>query len=248
MSFIIRNLVFLTVLAFSNLADAREALWTAMMENIKVVGVSPQIHETLNGADPEARKSLEEAIRRGNAFIPFHFSFTAYDTSTENEDWSNDVAPLVMTNERWTDEYGNGGASMQPKQFGNHSEYRLTCPQISLISIEQSGQYISLVYRTISVGTLLDFYGDNLEFNLNASGEPYEVRLELDKSDKLVNGVIQNDKWQTWSVTRATALMKEFLGNHSTRNFTTKEHEKELVRTYQSNIKMMANAKAKFCK
>jgi len=201
----------------------------------------------LNKASPEERKNLEAAIHTGNLFIPQYFSYNAYDTSSENQDWFDEVEPLVSLDmEQWAQQYGKSG--IRSKDINDVFTYRLTCSQVSLISVRQNDQITSLLYRSTSVGTLMYFQSHSLyDFNMEGAGETYDVRLDLDKSSSLVNEVIPQDKWQTESYTRILAFMERFLADHRTAH-TTKKHAEELVIPYQSAIQKIEKAAAKYCR
>jgi hypothetical protein len=247
----LKMFIVLAAMSFTQLAVAREALLEATIKDIKVTSIAPAVQEQLNKASPEERKSLEAAIHTGNLFIPQYFSYNAYDTTSENQDWVDEVEPLISLDmEQWAQQYGKSGIRSKNVKLGKDDvyTYRLTCPQVSLISVQQNDQITSLLYRATSVGMLMYFQLHSLyDFNLEAAGEIYDVRLDLGKSSALVNEVFPIDKWKTWSYTREIAFMERFLGDHRTAH-TTKKHAEELVISYQGTIQKIEKSAAKYCK
>lgn len=250
MKLITRFFVVMVAISFSQLAVAREALLEAAIKDIKVTSITPAVQEQLNKASPEDRKSLEAAIRTGNLFIPQYFSGNVYDSDPENKDWEKEVEPLIsLDREEWEQQYRHL-LKMNTKDISsgkNHAySYRLTCPQVALISVQQDDDTTTLLYRTISVGVGIDHL-DFLDINLEGAGEVYDVRVKLDKSSSLVDEVIPPDQWITESYTKTIALMKEFLADRRTAH-TTKEHGEEMAKIYQSSIQTIENSAAKLCK
>lgn len=249
---LLKMFIVLAAVSFTQLAVAREALLEAEIKDIKVTSIAPAVQEQLNKASPEERKSLEAAIYTGNLFIPQHLSYNAYDTASENQDWFDEVAPLVILDmKEWEQQYGKSGIRTKIIKLGKDDvyTYRLTCPQVTLSSVQQNDQITSLLYRATSIGTLMYFQSHDLyDFNLEGAGETYEVRIDLDKDSAQVNEVIPKDKWQTESYTRTIAYMERFLGDHGVVNISTKEREAELVRTYKSTIQKIKRSAAKYCK
>lgn len=247
----IKLIVVLAAVSFTQLAVARDALLAATIEKIKVTSIAPAVQEQLNKASTEERKRFEAAIHTGNLFIPQYFSGNAYNSDPENADWEKETRPLIsLDREEWEQQYEQLEMNSRDIKLGKDVVYTmmLTCPQVTLISTTQNNHTASLLYRTTSVGTLVYFTSDIYDFNSEGAGEVYDVLIVLDKSSALVDEVIPKNKRLTWSYTKSIARMKEFLGDHSTVNFTTKAHENEMIRTYQNSIQKIEKSAAKFCK
>ncbi|MGA8863951.1 MAG: hypothetical protein WB444_09090, partial [Gallionella sp.] len=253
----------LTVMTFTQLAVAREALLESIIKNIKVTSIAPSVQEHLKQASPEERKSLEAAIHTGNLFVPQYFSGNAYDSDPENKDWENETSPLIsLDREEWEQQY-NHELKMNNKDISsgkNHAySYRLTCPQVSLISVQQDDDTTTLLYRTTSVGAWIDHLGYLFDFNLDGAGEVYDVRIKLDKDSSLVDEVMPPDHWITWSYTRAIAnmqglsehppivLTKEQADSH-TRKDQVAEMASNFRSNYQSTIQKIQESAATICK
>ena len=245
----------LAAMNYPILGTARSDLLEAEIKDIKVVSTASEVQEMLNKASPEKRKSLEAAIHTGNLFIPQLFSGNAYDTSSENEDWTNETEPLInLDRKEWeeqkamhirTIQLGNMFSSLFEKKVAYTT--RLTCPHFSLISIQQNTENTTLLYRTSSVGTLVNYQGDLFDFNLEGAGAMYDIRIELSTFTSLVTKVIPKDDWLTESYTGSVAFMKRFLGDHRTAH-VNKEREAEMVKSYQSTIQKIEQSASKICR
>lgn len=258
MKICLKMFIVLAMVSFTQLAVAREALLEATIKDIKVTSIAPAVQEQLNKASPEERKKLEAAIHTGNLFIPQHFSGNAYASDPENKDWEVEVEPLIeLDREQWTQQ-SDRMMNVRKIQIGNifsklfekKEAYttRLVCSRIALISVEQKKESIAMLYRTTSIGTLIENYGTNsYDFTEEDAGQTYNVRIELGAYSFLVNNVIPDDNWTTWSYTWPLARMKEFLADRRVLH-TTKQHAEELARDYQSSIQKIRNSAAKICK
>lgn len=254
----IKLIVVLAAVSCTQLAVAREALLEATIKDIKVTSIAPAVQEQLNKANPEERKSLEAAIHTGNLFIPQLFSGNAYDIATINEDWTNEVAPLITaTMEKWDQQYTDSGVNTKSIKIGKSDVYttRLTCPQVSLILIKQDERTTTLYYRTTSVGTMMVFLSDLKDFNLDGAGEIYDVRLDLSRSSALVNEVIPEDKWTTWAYTRPVALMQSLIEEPQLGAIskpvdarTIRKLVAEMTKNYQITIQKIEKSAAQYCK
>lgn len=136
------------------------------------------------------------------------------------------------------------------KLFNNEVGYttRLTCPQVSLIAAQQNKGGTTLLYRTTSVGTLVNFKGNLYDFNLDGAGKIYDIRIGFDPYSFRVDKVIPQDKWVTWSYTLFVSEMRSFLSDHSLAGVESKEHISEMVRTYQNSIQQIEKSAATICK
>jgi hypothetical protein len=255
----IKMIVVLEVVTFTQLATAREALLETTIKDIKVTSIAPAVQEQLSKANPEVRKKLDAAIHTGDLFMPQHFSGNAYASDPENKDWDAEAEPLIeLDRERWAKQT-NGMMIERTVQIGNvisnlfekKEAYttRLVCSHIALVSVEQKKESIAMLYRTTSIGTLLQNYGTNsFDFTEEGAGKTYSVRIELEPYSQLVENVIPDDNWATWSYTWPLARMKRFLGDHGVVNISTKEREIEMVKAYQNTIQKIRNSAAKICK
>ena len=264
MRLIIRFFVVLATVSISPVVFAGSDFPAAAREEIKVKSVSPEIQEQLNKATPEERKSLEAAMHTGSLFVQQHFDGNAYDTSSENQDWFNEVAPLITLNiDSWAEQYGDFSDESIKIGTTDFLATRLTCPEVSLISVQQDDHVIDLIYRTKSVGVLIDTHGYyTYGFNSESAGQIYELRLALDEDSALVNEVIPIDKWRTWSYNTAIAYIQSMiksapyvLTRKQAENPNKKqvaaevsEYKKSTRRNHIVTIEEIKKSAAKYCK
>jgi hypothetical protein len=244
-------LVVLVGMTLSQPAVARDAFMTAAIEKIKVVKTAPAVQEQLKKASPDERKSLEDAIATGNAFVPLHFSGNAYDLAPENEEWDEETAPLVaFDRDKWAQHYEWLEMNTKDIKFHNVPAYttRLVCPQVTLVTLKKEKEGTTLTYRTTSIGTLITYQGALHYFNSEGARDTYDISFELDDS-AFVDKVIPPDQWVTWSYTISVGIMKRFLNNPSLfGGYTTKEHLNATVASYKQSISKIEKSAALVCK
>lgn len=246
----IKGFVALVLICSAQFSDAAVDFMAEALEKIKVVNVAPAVQEQLNKATPEDRENLEASIYKGNEFIPLHFSEKAYDTTPANAEWAEETAPLVAFDRKeWERRYELLEIRRKKTQIDNVNAFttRLVCPQVSLVGVEYGKTTTSLIYRTTNVGTLFYYRGDLYDFNVEGSGNLYDMRIDVDYRF-LISAFIPSDKWATLSFTWPVGLMKEFLADHRTAVFTTKEHENEKIKVYRKTIKKIEESAAQICK
>lgn len=248
-----KMLVIFAAICCSQPVVARDALLEAEIKDIKVTSIAPAIQQQLKQAGPDERKSLEAAIHTGNLFIPQLFSGNAYDSDPENKDWEKEVKPLIAPSREDWDDQSLTLTHSKEIPLGKEVDYlmytaRLTCPQSSLISIQQDGDTTTLLYRTKSVGAMVAYRANLYKFSMEGAGDIYDVRINLDQDSALVNEVSPQDTWITWSYTEPIARMNRFLRDHRTANTVNKEHEIEMVDNYQIAIREIEKSAAKICR
>ena len=251
MKIFLKTLLVLAAVSFSQLVIARDAFMAAALEKIKVVKIAPAVQEQLKKASPKERKSLEDAITTGNAFIPLHFSGNAYDMAPENEAWDEETLPLVaFDRDKWAQHYEWLEMNTKDIKFHNVPAYttRLVCPQVILVALKKEKEGVTLTYRTTSIGTLITYQGALHDFNSEGARDTYDISFELD-NNAYVDKVIPPDHWVTWSYTVSVGVMKRFLSNPKLfGGYTTKEHLNETVKTYQQTIEKIKKSAALVCK
>lgn len=211
---------------------------------------SSEVREQLSKLPPMDRKKLEATIIIGNKFIQKHFDHAAYEADPENVDWTKNVAPLVSMG---VTEWRNQDWMPVTKEIKLGEKIvggtRLTCSQVTLVSVMRSNGVVTMEYRAAIIAMLIDvgWWGDWMD--LFPEQGVYEVSIELNTNNQIFE-VTAQDHVITTMYTTAISFMNTYLANprHFSGFGETQADTESKVLRYKKLIEQMNQRAVRICK
>jgi len=211
---------------------------TISNEAIINLATSADVRDQLSKLPPADRKKLEATMIIGNKFIQAHFDHAAYEADPDNYFWLHDVAPLVSMgaiewkNQDWTPVIKK--IKQGDKTLGGT---RLTCPQVTLVSVLRSNGEVTLSYRATIMAMLInDNWWENWIEVLPDQGN-YDVSIKLNRDNRVFEVDAQDNVITTVYTDSYIRFKRALFGTTPTAD---SEHMKEQYKKLSGHIEQQA--------